>query len=137
MLIRVRRRSKVNARAVRVRPPASRLTLPPTYERLLPVEACGPSGLRASTFLRAFHAYRTWSSRWPVESPAPSSGACSRPRGRTRADDAPYKQEVGGSIPSPPKEEGPGNRAFLVPACLARDVADRAVRESCESWVAR
>lgn len=49
---------------MRVRPPAGRLTLPPTYERLLPVEACGPSGLRASTFLRAFHAYRTWLSRY-------------------------------------------------------------------------
>src|SRR6266536_3039923 len=36
-------------------------------------------------------------------------------RGGSRS---PYKQEVGGSIPSPPIEEGPGNRAFLVPVVL-------------------
>src|SRR5581483_8572735 len=31
----------------------------------------------------------------------------------------PYKQEVGGSIPSPPMREGPGNGAFSLPGAFA------------------
>jgi hypothetical protein len=46
----------------------------------------------------------------------------------------PYKQEVGGSIPSPPTQKGSGNRAFLIPSGRT-GIENEAVVES--SWKAR
>ena len=52
----------------------------------------------------------------PPRSSSTSASATVRGRGRLAqlGERLPYKQEVGGSIPSPPTREGPGNRAFRV-----------------------
>src|SRR5439155_2115304 len=52
-----------------------------------------------------------------VGSPAPGPATLFVPgRLAQLGERLPYKQEVGGSIPSPPTQKGPGNGAFLVPS---------------------